>query len=257
MRYVTSAVLAVILELLILAGLVGMINSAPANLVTYPEMISIRLKATTVPTSAKNTSANPTRKGESLKGNNIPSLSPVDARVLSTLKSFKKPKPPRSVGNPKGTNVPLRVIKEKPSMPSSLVGILKPSEINPVLSKTVNPQFVSANASFTRAYTFSQLMDLGIPNFQSIEGAMKRDYELELSKLPTEMAYTLGGVVRGIVEVQTDGSVKVQRILSSPSVILTDIYVRNLEKFVTFPRSFALQDLEIDAVFNPSSGEIK
>ena len=257
MRYVTSTVLAVVLEFLILIGLVGMFNSAPANLVTSPEMISIRLKATTVPVSVKNTTANLTRKGKNAKGSSVPNLSSVDAKVLNALKSFKKSKPPKSVGNPKGNIAPLRVTKEKPGVVSSSVKFLKPAEINPVLSKTVNPQFVTANASFTKAYTFSQLMDLGIPNFQSIEGAMKRDYELELSKLPTEMAYTLGGIVKGIIEVQTNGSVKVQRILSSPSVILTDIYVRNLEKFVTFPRSFALQDLEIDAIFDPSSGKIK
>lgn len=81
---------------------------------------------------------------------------------------------------------------------------------------------------------------------------MRRDYIEALQKLPTEIAYTLAGTVKGIVEVQTDGNVKVSKIISSPSVVLTDIYVRNIEKFVTFPRSLALEGIEIDATFTPS-----
>ncbi len=258
MRYVTSAVLAVVVELIILTGLIGMFNSAHVNVVTYPQVLTISLKAVTVPVSEKTASTNLNSKGENGKTKQAPSLSLSDMRLISTLKSFKKPQKPKPAGTSKASKVGPYMAKEKPSMPSSsLAGSFKPAEVNPTLSKTVNPQFVTVNASFLGVYTFSQLVNLGIPNFQTIEGFMKRDYKIALSKLPTAMAYTLGGAVKGIVEVQTDGSVKVQRILSSPSVILTDIYTRNLEKFVTFPRSFALKDIEIEAIFNPSSGTVK
>lgn len=257
MRYVTSGVLAVALELLIVAGVVGMIGASPKNIVTYPEMISINL--TSAPAISMTSSLiNAARKGENGKGKKIsPKLSETDTKIINTLKNITVMTSKKNAGSPKGSNVPLYEQKVTPSMPASSAEFVSPSEVNPSIPKSINPQFAQVNASTTLAYTFSQLIDLGIPNFQVVQGSMKRDYELELSKLPTAMAYTLSGVVKGIAEVQKDGSVRVQKIISSPSVILTDIYVRNIEKLVSFPRSFALQNIEIDAIFNPSSGEIK
>ncbi len=255
MRYVTSGVLAVVLELLIVIGLVGMIGASPKKIVTYPEMISINLSSAPA-MSMVSSPVNVTRKGESGKSKISPKLSKTDTKIINTLKNITLVAS-KSVGNPKGSNVPLYEEKVVSSMPASPAGFVSPSGVSPSIPKSINPQFAQVNASTTLAYTFSQLVNLGIPNFQTVQGSMKRDYELELSKLPTAMAYTLSGVVKGIAEVQKDGSVRVQKIISSPSVILTDIYVRNIEKLVSFPRSFALQNIEIDAIFNPSSGEIK
>ncbi len=255
MRYVTSGVLAVMVELLIVIGLVGMMGASSKKIVTYPEMISINLKSAPA-MSMVSSPINATRKGKNGKSKIGPKLSQTDAKIINTLKKITLVAS-KSVGNPTGSNVPLYEERVVPSLPASPARFVSPSEVNPSISKSINPQFAQVSASTTLAYTFSQLVNLGIPNFQAIQGIMKRDYELELSKLPTAMAYTLSGVVKGMIEVQKNGSVRVQKIMSSPSVILTDIYVRNIEKLVSFPRSFALQNIEIDAIFNPSSGEIK
>ncbi len=255
MRYVTSSILAVVLELLIVIGLVGIMGASSKKIVAYPEIISINLSSAPA-MSMVSSPTYVTRKGESGKNKISPKLSQTDAKIINTLKNITLATS-KGVGNPKGSKVPLYEEKVASSMPSSPSEFVNPSEVNPSIPKGTNPQFIQVNASTTLIYNFSQLVNLGIPNFRAVQGEMKRDYELELSKLPTAMAYTLSGVVKGIAEVQRDGSVRIQKIISSPSVILTDIYVRNIEKIVSFPRSFALKNIEIDAIFNPSSGEIK
>ncbi len=243
--------LAVLLELLLLFGLVSMVNSSSKNVVMSPEVLSIQMTAVAPPTKAAVQVAS-SGKGE---GGTKLSLSSADLKMLAELKGYKPPQKPE--GSPKGTKASGPYEAQTTTLSTPATYIYKPADVNPMIQKTYTPQIASVNASTTLTYTFSQLVNLGIPNFQAIEAPMKRDYELELSKLTTERAYTLGGTVKGIVKVQTDGSVKVVKVISSPSVLLTDIYTRNLEKFLTFPRSFALQGIQIDATFNPSSGTIK
>ncbi|WP_456400927.1 hypothetical protein [Mesoaciditoga sp.] len=253
MRYVTSGVLAVVIELLLLVGVVGMVNSSPKKVVSYPKVISINLAAAPAVTVKSAIQHKSVQKGE--KGS--APLSEEDMKILSALERLPTT-PKKKRGNPKGNSrVQLFEKAASSTLNASNVELTPPNDVNPIMSKSFNPQEAQANASITSIYNFSQLVNLGIPNFEEIEGSMKKDYELALAKLPTEKAYTLGGMVKGIVEVQKDGTVRVQKIISSPSVTLTDIYVRNIEKMITFPRSFALKDIEIDAYFNPSSKAIQ
>jgi hypothetical protein len=253
LRYVTSGVLAVVIELLLLVGVVGMVNSSPKKVVSYPEMISINLTAAPSVSVKSTVKTKEVEKGE---GGSAP-LSEEEMKLISALQKIPTT-PKKKEGNPKGSaRVQLYKESATSTINASNVEFTAPTDVNPTISKSFNPQIAQVNASVTSVYAFSQLVNLGIPNFEDIEGSMKKDYELALAKLPTEQAYTLGGMVKGIVEVQKDGSVRVQKIISSPSVTLTDIYVRNIEKMVTFPRSFALKDIEIDAFFNPSSKSVK
>ncbi len=254
MRYVTSGVLAVVIELLLLLGIVGMVNSSTKKVVTYPQIISVNLSvAPSAPTVAS------IKKGTQEKGQKGQSpISEEDMKLLASLKKLPGKVYKRKLGNPNGIKeISPYTPSATPSLNASNFSFAPYNEVNPTIPKSFNSQFAQVNATVTSVYTFSQLVNLGIPNFQEIEGSMLHDYKAALSRLPSEKAYTLGGMVKGIVEVQRDGSVKVQRIISSPSVTLTDIYVRNIEKFITFPRSFALRDIEIDAIFNPSSQTIK
>ncbi len=253
MRYVTSSVLAVVIELLLIVGVVGMVNSSPKKVVSYPEMISINLTAAPTVSVKASTKPKAIKKGE---GGTAP-LSEEDVKIISALEKLPS-KPKKKEGNPQGSaRVELYRESATSTVNASNVEFSVAGNVNPTIPKSFNPQIAQVNASVTSVYAFSQLINLGIPNFQEIEGSMRKDYEIALAKLPTEEAYTLGGMVKGIVEVQTDGSVKVQKIISSPNVKLTDIYIRNIEKMVTFPRSFALKDIEIDALFNPSSKSVE
>lgn len=165
---------------------------------------------------------------------------------------------------------PLMVTASQAS-PSTLVAAINQIKPVPPTPQPIIPQTVPPKPSPTQTYappaitaqpskqvsvpalpSYNLVNIQSIPNFQSLVDGMRRDYIAELKKLPTEIAYTLEGTVKGIVEVKTDGNVEVVKILSSPSIVLTDIYVRNIEKFVTFPRSFALEGIEIDATFTPS-----
>lgn len=186
------------------------------------------------------------------------------------------------IGKPQIMAVKPYVITITPTPPSTMLAALNQIQTKPEVTKPqpVIPQLITPKPSPTQiyvppvvapqipksstqpstviTYNFANLQN--VPNFQSLVGQMRKDYIDALKKLPTEIAYTLSGTVKGIVEVQTDGNVKVVRIKSSPSVVLTDIYVRNIEKFVTFPRSLALEGIEIDASFTPSgtsSGVVK
>jgi len=252
---VTSGVLAAIIELLLLVGVVGMVNSSPKKIVTYPQVISINLTAAPTVSVQAPAKARTEEKGE----NGSAPLTEEEMKLISALKKIPA-QVQRKKGNPHGV-AHVKLYEESATSTlnasSNKEFTIPPSQINPIIPKSFNPQIAQVNASVTSVYTFSSLINLGIPNFQEIESSMKKDYELALAKLPTEKAYTLGGMVKGIVEVQTDGSVRVQKIISSPSVTLTDIYVRNIEKLVTFPRSFALKDIEIDALFNPTSKSVK
>ncbi len=140
----------------------------------------------------------------------------------------------------------------QPVIPQTQVPTPKPSPTQTYVPPIVAPQIPKAITQPSTIINYSFLNLQNIPNFQSLVDQMRKDYIAALQKLPTEIAYTLAGTVKGVVEVQTDGNVKVLKILSSPSVVLTDIYVRNIEKFVTFPRSLALEGIEIDATFTPS-----
>lgn len=151
-----------------------------------------------------------------------------------------------------------QVVKQQPVIPQLITP--KPSPTQIYVPPVVAPQIPknSTQPSTVITYNFANLQNM--PNFQSLVDQMRHDYIDAMRKLPTEIAYTLSGTVKGIVEVQTDGNVKVVQIKSSPSVVLTDIYVRDIEKFVTFPRSLALEGIEIDASFTPSgtsSGIVK
>ncbi len=254
MRYVTSGVLAVVIELLLLLGIVGMVNSSSKKPISYPQIISVNLSV--APSAPKSVSV---KKGTEEKGKEGKSrISEEDMKLLTALKKLAGKTSKRKAGSPNGAKMaPLYKPSATPTVNASNSPFTSPNDVNPSIPKSYNPQFAQVNATVTSVYAFSQLINLGIPNFQEIEGSMRRDYEMALAKLPTEKAYTLGGTVKGIVEVQKDGSVRVQKIISSPSVTLTDIYVRNIEKLVTFPRSFALKDIEIDAIFNPSSKTVK
>jgi hypothetical protein len=139
-------------------------------------------------------------------------------------------------------------VSQKPVITPVITPQPSPAYVPPQLLPQI-PKVITQPATIP-TYTFANLSN--IPNFQSLVDQMRRDYIAALRKLPTEIAYTLAGTVKGIIEVQTDGSVKVVKVISSPSVVLTDIYVRNIEQFVTFPRSLALTGIEIDATFNPS-----
>lgn len=145
---------------------------------------------------------------------------------------------------------PSQPAKPQPVIPQTTIPKPAPTQtyvppvVAPQIPKVITPPSTIVN------YNFLNLQN--VPNFQSLVDQMRKDYIMALQKLPTEIAYTLAGTVKGIVEVQTDGNVKVLKIISSPSVVLTDIYVRNIEKFVTFPRSLALEGIEIDATFTPS-----
>lgn len=163
------------------------------------------------------------------------------------------------------------VVSVTPAPPSTLVAAINQIQPSQPKPQPVIPQIVTPKPSPTQAYvppaitaqpskelsipslpSYTLVNIQSIPNFQSLVDGMRRDYINELKKLPTEIAYTLEGTVKGVVEIQTDGNVKVVKIISSPSIVLTDIYVRNIEKFVAFPRSLALEGLEIDATFTPS-----
>ncbi|MGC8545441.1 hypothetical protein [Athalassotoga sp.] len=145
---------------------------------------------------------------------------------------------------------PQQPAKPQPVIPQTTTP--KPSPTQTYVPPIVAPQIPKVITPPSTVVNYNFLSLQNVPNFQSLVAQMRKDYIEALQKLPTEIAYTLAGTVKGIVEVQTDGNVKVLKIINSPSVVLTDIYVRNIEKFVTFPRSLALEGIEIDATFTPS-----
>lgn len=147
---------------------------------------------------------------------------------------------------------PQQPAKPQPVIPQTTTPTPKPSPTQTYVPPVVAPQIPKTITPPSTIPNYNLVNLQNIPNFQSLVDQMRKNYIAVLQKLPTEIAYTLAGTVKGIVEVQTDGNVKVVKILSSPSVVLTDIYVRNIEKFVTFPRSLALEGIEIDASFTPS-----
>ncbi len=165
----------------------------------------------------------------------------VPATLVAALSQFQQtpaPAPKQTVAVPQSSTP-----KSSPTQTYILPQI--PSEIPKSSAQPSLPSTI---------YTFTNLSN--IPNFQSLVNQMRRDYIRALSNLPNEIAYTLAGTVKGIVGIQKDGSVKVIKIISSPSVVLTDIYVRNIEQFVTFPRSYALEGIEIDTTFTPSASSV-
>ncbi len=175
-------------------------------------------------------------------GKESPALTPYTVKIIptptSTMVAAINQIQPQQPAKPQPV-IP-QTTTPKPSPTQTYV----PPIVAPQIPKIITPPSTVVN------YNFLSLQN--VPNFQSLVAQMRKDYIEALQKLPTEIAYTLAGTVKGIIEVQTDGNVKVLKIISSPSVVLTDIYVRNIEKFVTFPRSLALEGIEIDATFTPS-----
>jgi len=171
-----------------------------------------------------------------------PTLMPYAVKIVPT--------PPSTMIAAINQIQPQQPTKPQPVIPQTTTP--KPSPTQTYVPPVVAPQIPKTITLPSTVVNYNLVNLKNIPNFQSLVEQMRKNYIAVLQKLPTEIAYTLAGTVKGIVEVQTDGNVKVLKILSSPSVVLTDIYVRNIEKFVTFPRSLALKGIEIDASFTPS-----
>jgi hypothetical protein len=178
----------------------------------------------------------------SLLGKEVPVFTPYSVKIVPT--------PPSTMVAAINQIQPQQPAKPQPVIPQTTTP--KPSPTQTYVPPVVAPQIPKIVTPPSTVVSYNLLSLQNVPNFQSLVAQMRRDYIEALQKLPTEIAYTLAGTVKGIVEVQTDGNVKVSKIISSPSVVLTDIYVRNIEKFVTFPRSLALKGIEIDATFTPS-----
>ncbi len=187
----------------------------------------------------------------------FPQKTTVQFSVLGKEVSVLTPYAVKIVPTPPSTMIaainqiqPEQITKPQPVIPQTTTP--KPSPTQTYVPPIVAPQIPKTITLPSTVINYSLLNLQNVPNFQSLVDQMRKDYIAALQKLPTEIAYTLAGTVKGIIEVQTDGNVKVLKIVSSPSVVLTDIYVRNIEKFVTFPRSLALEGIEIDATFTPS-----
>jgi hypothetical protein len=178
----------------------------------------------------------------SLLGKEVPVFTPYSVKIVPT--------PPSTMVAAINQIQPQQPAKPQPVIPQTTTP--KPSPTQTYVPPVVAPQIPKIVTPPSTVVSYNLVSLQNVPNFQSLVAQMRRDYIEALQKLPTEIAYTLAGTVKGIVEVQTDGNVKVSKIISSPSVVLTDIYVRNIEKFVTFPRSLALEGIEIDATFTPS-----